>query len=446
MKKAKNIVGKAKGSLITILLALLAVGWLCAIYSAAIDRELLAQTDLIRSADSLLADRLYIRAVYQQALEDYHTINNVQIEKKLADIYLEGGMQEEYYELLRERVSGNRAEAAEYLALAQFYLDSGNSAYAVQYLKQGSAAFPDNQELIALYEASRYEISKTDTTYQMAGIPSADSYIPVFNGEKWGYILKNGRTALDFLYEEATRFSGNYAVVKLDGVYTLIDKNGYWNAVDKNGLERVAALCGTRIAAVKDGNYEIYTNTFTKLSEEKYENICLNENGRIFVQKDGKWALLDEELQAITDYIYTDVAVNSLGEAFYKGYAVVSDESGYYLINADGKACFEARFSQAKGIENGLVAVANESGQWGFCDETGAMVVDYQYEDAKSFSSRLGAVRYAGKWGYINKYNTMVIENEYENVSPFFGDFALAWDAQEYFSLLELEHYDIYMN
>ena len=61
-------------------------------------------------------------------------------------------------------------------------------------------------------------------------------------------------------------------------------------------------------------------------------------------------------------------------------------------------------------------------------------------------SGRLGAVRYAGKWGYINKYETMVIANEYEDASPFQGRIALVRDEQGYVSLLELEHYDIYMN
>lgn len=448
MKKKNNMVGKVKGSIAAMLVALLAVGWLCTLYSMMIDRDLRDQTALVLSADTLLADRLYIRAanVYLQALNNYHTENNDQIEGKLAEIYLEGEMWDEYYDLLRERISGGRASADEYLTLAQFYLDSGNSRYAVQYLEQGCDVFPDNQELVTLDEMVRYEVSKVSTTYQMAGTMSSDYYIPVFNGEKWGYILENGRTALEFLYEEALRFSGNYAVVKLDGVYTLIDKNGYWNAVDKNGLDEVVSICGTRIVAAKDGKYGIYSNTFNKLSEEDYENVYLNANGSSFVKKGGKWALLDEELQPVTDYIFTDVVANSFGEAFYGGYAVVSDETGYYLINADGETCFDTRFADAKGIESGLVAVANENGQWGYCDETGELVVDYQYEDAKSFSSRLGAVKYAGKWGYINKYNTMVIENEYENAGPFLGEIAYVWDEQEYLSLLKLEHYDIYMD
>ena len=448
MKKKNTLVGKAKSSMTAILLVLLAAGWLCALYSMTVDRDLRDQTALIRSADIFLEDKLYIRAVnvYLQALSDYQTENNAQIEETLADIYREGGMWDAYYELLADRISAGRAGADEYLELAQYYLDSGNSAYAVRYLEQGCSVFPDDQELTALDESARYEVSKTETVYQSVGTASSDYYFPAFDGEKWGYILENGRTALDFQYEEALRFSGSYAVVKLDGVYTLIDKNGYWNAVDKNGLDEVTSICGTRIVGVRDGSCGIYSNTFSRLSAEEYEDVCLNADGSAFVRKNGKWALLDEKLQPVTDYIFTDVAKNSFGEAFYGGYAVVADEQGYYLIRADGEPCFDARFAAAKGIESGLVAVSDGNGLWGYCDETGELVVDFRYEDAKSFSGRLGAVRYAGKWGYINKYDTMVIPNEYEDASPFQGRIALVRDEQGYVSLLELEHYDIYMN
>ena len=124
----------------------------------------------------------------------------------------------------------------------------------------------------------------------------------------------------------------------------------------------------------------------------------------------------------------------------------MADEQGYYLIYPNGEACFDTRFADAKGIESGLVAVADSEGRWGYCNEKGEVVIDCQYEDAKSFSSKLGAVKYAGKWGYVNQYNTMVIENVYEDVTPFYGELACFWDEQGYLGFLELQYYDVYMN
>ena len=92
------------------------------------------------------------------------------------------------------------------------------------------------------------------------------------------------------------------------------------------------------------------------------------------------------------------------------------------------------------------MAVADSEGQWGYCNEKGEVVIDCQYEDAKSFSSKLGAVKYAGTWGYVNQYNTMVIENVYEDVTPFYGELACFWDEQGYLGFLKLQYYDVYMN
>ena len=447
MKKQGNVVRKTKGILILAVVLLLTSGWLLTVYSLAVDKDLQAQTALIQSAEEFLEDKLYIRAVskYKEALTGYQTERNGEIEKGLLDIYKTGGMWEDYYDLLESRVSGERAGAEEYMILAEHFVEEENPGNGVVYLEQGRRLCPDNEELISMDESLRYEYVAADTAFQMLGIYTEDDMIPAFDGEKWGYILKNGRTAIAFQYEEATRFSGEYAVVKLDGVYTLIDKNGYWNAVDKNGLDQVASICGKRIVGVKDGKYGIYTNTFQPVSQESYEGAYLSGNGYAFVKKGGKWALLDESMEQVTDFVFEDVVPNSRQEVFYKDYGVVADQSGYYLVRPDGEAWFDARFAAAKGIESGLVAVADEEGRWGFCDETGAVIVDFQYEDGLSFSSRLGAVRYAGKWGYINRYNTMVVGNDYKAAWPFAGDTAVVMDQKGNCGVLTLKYFDIYM-
>ena len=301
-----------------------------------------------------------------------------------------------------------------------------------------------NDSLVSLYEEVSYKYSPVTTAYSDLKMPAKDWYIPAFDGQHWGYILANGRTALNFQYEEATCFAGSYAVVKLNGVYTLIDKDGYWNAVDKNGLDEVVSICGSRVAAIKDGQYGIYTNTFNRLGNETYEDVILNDNGMVAVKKDGKWFLLDSELEPVTDTQFLEVVPNSRGQLFASGYAVVADEEGYFLIDEWGNACFGTRFADAKGLEGGLFAVADASGKWGFSNENGELVVDCQYGDACSFSDRLAAVQYGGDWGYINKYNTMVIEPQFTKAYPFLNGTALAVDELGNYRILTLKYYEMF--
>lgn len=442
MAKKKNLVKSARNMTSIILILMVVAGWILSAYTVLLNNDLRKQQAMISIGEKYLEDKLYIRAVaqYESALDAYHTENNLTYETELLGIYEEAGMMNEYDALMDDRIEAKTAYPEEYLERAKRYLEDGLATKAIPVLQQGIQIYQD-EGLTALYESVRYEYAPVTTTYTDVLPPSSDWYIPAYDGEHWGYIGKDGRTVLDFIYEEATCFSGNYAVVKLDGVYTLIDKKGYWNAVDKNGLDSVTAIAGKKIIGVKEGRYGIYSNTFVSLGNETYENAYLSDNGLTTVKKDGTWAILDADLKEVTKQRFTGVAVNSKGQVFSGNYGVVADESGYYLINQKGEACFEDRFPDAKGMEEGLFAVADASGKWGFANEKAEILVAYQYGDVCSFSNHLAAVQYGGKWGYINQYNTMVIDAQFTRAYPFFAGSALVTDEHGNYRILTLKYY-----
>lgn len=420
MARKSNLVKRTKNNINLLVVVIVVLGWLCTIISLFNNSEEKEQNALVQGAESLLEDKLYVRAVnnYKAALNDYHTDKNLEIQNKLLAVYLEAGMMEEYYDLIEVRMEDGTALPEEYIALANMYIANKSYTKAIPVLQSGIAIY-QNEEMIQMQESIIYEyrvrtINATELVY-----PTKSWIIPIFDGTNWGYMTRDGALVLECIYEEAIPFEAGYAVVKLNGVYTLIDQNGYWNAIDKNQLDLVTDISDTAIVGVKDGKYQIYSRTFQLLSEEVYENIYLNDNGLYVVQQDGKWAILSSKLEKITDFIFTDVAVNSRGEVFTGDYAMVKDADGYFLITTDGAALYTTRFADAKGFEGGLCAVANENNKWGFANGSGEIIVAYQYTNAHGFSSNLAAVEYAGKWGYINRYNDMIIEAEYAEAYPF---------------------------
>ncbi|MBQ7774500.1 MAG: WG repeat-containing protein [Lachnospiraceae bacterium] len=443
MAKKSNIVKKAKGNINLLIIVLLIVSWGCAVISLTSNEEEEAQNALIHQANVYLEDKLYIRAVnnYKSAMSEYTTDNNPQLEIELRDIYLEAGMMEEYYSLLATRVAEGTATEEEYVILTKYYVEEEKYIKALPILQEGIKQF-ENSEMIQLREQIIYNNSTRTINLPDLRQPSSDWIIPACIDGKWGHVSSTGGTLNDFIYDEITTYSGKYAVVKLNGVYTLIDKSGNWYAVDKVGLDKITDVSGTALVGVKDGKYQIYSRTFKLLCEEAFDNAYLSDNGVYVVQKGDKWAILSAEFEPVTEYIFTDVAVNSKGRVFDGKYAVVNDGSGYCLINADGQPLHEARFVSAKGFEGGLYAVANEQGKWGLANGSGKLIVDYQYGDALSMSSNLAAVEYGGKWGYINRYNTMIIEPEYESVYPFVGNAALAKTEMGTYEVITLKYYD----
>lgn len=445
MAKKNNLVGGAKAKISLILIAGMAAGWGISGYTVVLQNSVRKQNAMVEKAEEFIPDKLYIRAAnqYKEALKAYSTKNNLTYERRLLDIYAEGGMTEEYADLVDDRIEAKTALVDEYLSRAETLIEEESIKRAIRYLQQGIEIYGDSQ-LVDLCESVKYQYNTNGTDYQEGKLPSENWIIPMWNGEKWGYTGKNGRTNIEFEYDDATRFSGDYAVVKIDGVYTLIDQNGYWNAVDKNGLDQVIDIAGDEIIGVKDGKYGIYSNMFERLNEEDYEDAHLNDNGMVVVKKDGKWAVLDGNMKNVTDFELTDVAVNSRGQVFSGKYAVVADGNGYFLIDQKGKACYEKRFPNAKGYEGGYYAVSDSDGNWGFADEAGENVIPCQYVDAYSFSNQTAAVQYAGKWGYINQYGNMVINAEYSEALPFLNGKAFAYDDQGNIEVLELKYFELF--
>lgn len=445
MAKKGNIVSKTKGNLTIIVLAIFVLIWLFAISVITDNSEEEEQMALVAKAKTYLEDKLYIRAVnnYKTAITNYDTAQNETLENELLAIYLEAGMMEEYYSFIEKRIEADTAAEEEYVALCKFYLGGGSDTKAFSVLKKGIKKF-GNQDLIQMQEQILYAYRTSQVECGVLKQPAEDWIIPAFDGTKWGYISTNGDILLDYQYEEATAFCGKYAVVKLDGVYTLIDKNGYWNAVDKASLEAVTDLSSSAIVAVKDGKYHLYSRTFGKLSEKQFDMLYANDNGTYMAKKDGKWAILSSKLEPITEYKFTDVALNSQGEVFKNGYAMVKDESGYYLINSSGKEMYLARYANAKGYEGSHCAVADASGKWGFTNSSGELIIDYQYSDAKSFSSRLAAVQIDAKWGYINEYNELKVNAEFADAYPFVNENALVKTEKGIHKIIELKYFDYF--
>lgn len=445
MAKKNNLVGGAKAKISLILIAGMAAGWGISGYTVVLQNSVRKQNAMVEKAEEFIPDKLYIRAAnqYKEALKAYSTKNNLTYERRLLDIYAEGGMTEEYADLVDDRIEAKTALVDEYLSRAETLIEEESIKRAIRYLQQGIEIYGDSR-LVDLCESVKYQYNTNGTDYQEGKLPSENWIIPMWNGEKWGYTGKNGRTNIEFEYDDATRFSGDYAVVKIDGVYTLIDQNGYWNAVDKNGLDQVIDIAGDKIIGVKDGKYGIYSNMFERLNEEDYEDAHLNDNGMVVVKKDGKWAVLDGNMKNVINFELTDVAVNSRGQVFSGKYAVVADGNGYFLIDQKGKACYEKRFPNAKGYEGGYYAVSDSDGNWGFADEAGENVIPCQYVDAYSFSNQTAAVQYAGKWGYINQYGNMVINAEYSEALPFLNGKAFAYDDQGNIEVLELKYFELF--
>lgn len=65
----------------------------------------------------------------------------------------------------------------------------------------------------------------------------------------------------------------------------------------------------------------------------------------------------------------------------------------------------------------GLIRVTDESGQTGFINAQGEVIVEPQFGGAQEFSEGLAGVLVEGKWGFIDETGQMVIEPQFLQVN-----------------------------
>ncbi len=226
----------------------------------------------------------------------------------------------------------------------------------------------------------KIQINRYETDYQFH-----DGMLAVYNKDLHGYgfIDEKGdiRTKFEWYYPSIRlghepRFGGGYCLVA-----KRINQVEYWYIIDKNGNITVDLGKGV--------------NSVTPFNKDGYANIVIKEGGEFKVM------VIDGHGREVFPHLSKKPVYPSLYpyilDPFYEGLAAFKDQS---------------------------------TGNWGFINSTGKIVIPAQYESVDKFSEGLAAVRFkatnsqAAKWGYINRTEQIVIRPIFEN-QP--GSFSEGW-------------------
>lgn len=420
-------------------------GWILCIKKASGMEEKNEQKNLVVQAEGYIQKQLYVRGI--PLLEDalkINTANNTDIQKKLLSAYKDYGDMDSYYELLQKMETTQSATAGDYVVMANYELEQGDVSAALQVVLNGLKKHKD-KTLNDLYEKYRYEYSLNQTNIQEIWPTSDGTYMPAKEETKWNYIDADGNECLTVKGDQVTAFNRDgKAVIKKNGIFYVILKNGDLYGIDETGIDEVLGITDKYIIAKKNNLYGFYDYDFKLLSKKyQYENMTINNCGVAAVQKNGKWGIINDSGEQISDFIYEDVAINSLGQAFAGNRAMVKKDGAWVLIDTKGTQISKETYADAKAPESGeYIAVADENERWGYINKNGKQVIDFTYFNAKSFSCGVAAVQVANEWGYISQKNVLVMEDCYEQAQPFHEGYALAKNT-EGICILKMSYYDL---
>jgi hypothetical protein len=193
---------------------------------------------------------------------------------------------------------------------------------------------------------------------ETVGYEFSEGMAAVSNAQfKVGFINKQGKLMVNYLYDEPTTFSEGKAKVNIDELFGFINRNG-----------------DIKIALQYDDVKDFHENR--------------SFAGRLSSQQIIKWALIDTTGKLLTDYIFKYV------RDFSEGKAAVLLDSLWYYIDFNGNDAINAKFNYAECFVNGLAwASIHSKNKYGFINQIGKYVFTIPKPD-KAIDLRLNrAVR-----------------------------------------------------
>lgn len=408
--KTSNIV------LIVIFSLLCVCGWYVAI-SEIISSEKEYKA-IIEQADSWVEDGLY-----QRAIKEYKRASAMKASEELyEDIayayklrYKEASKDtlEEYTEFLEGvavKYPSNKLFADN---LIDVYHDTANYEALYNCVIRAIEAGYDNEDMQKVLREAKYAYEYNGGKYASIIESVNGEYVEVTSEGGYKLYSLNDSYILEDEYEYISpRNVDGIVIVTSEKDSRLIDATGMVMGIFK---EKVidAGLYSEGYVAINRGNLYSYYDEFAKEQFGAYEAAGAFQNGMAPVKKDGNWIFINTKGEE-TDKVYKEVILDNCGRYIIGEHIIVkSEDSAYEIYSKDWKLKAEIKCNKIDiCTSDGLIAICVDN-KWGYVNTDGKIVIEPQYEDAKSFSNGVAAVCKNGIWGFIDKDNNLVIDYQY---------------------------------
>jgi tetratricopeptide (TPR) repeat protein len=360
---------------------------------------------------------------YADALECYEKAlgadgENVDIQKAILQDYQQLGDEYQFKTSAEQLLNQTGGDRDVYIWLIKYYAKEEDYKEAYDYAQEGLERFPKNKTLQSYYEQLQGIYDQTYYNYEEISDYKDGIAIAKKNGsdcliDSTGAVVA-GEEQEGTIMDVQVNKNGNVALYSIcqDGVTCYRDANGYLRISPKQSYDYLGCF-SDGYALVKRDGYIGYLDENMKETEESYEDATAFYDGVAAVKKNGKWAFLDSSMQLLTDYIYTDVAVDSFCRCSVSGNILAEKEDGYVLVDRNGNVLSEVYEDAEPFLYPDGVAAVYRDGGWGLIDGTGKELLSCDWEMLKSGTKELAAVCQEGLWGYLNTDGTLFLKPQF---------------------------------
>ncbi len=250
-------------------------------------------------------------------------------------------------------------------------------------------------------------------------VSSPEGITAVNDGEYWGLLDREGEQ----IYSLSYRYIGPYGsegqiLLVTDKWKHVVNESGIAQTVVFDGIKSSLAYGNGYIPLQREDGSWYYLNCTDGSESEQYKEVSSFINGTAAVKKETTWQLIDETLSPTGDN-FDNIKIHRNGACTYSDVMIASKGGKYSVYSGSGIKQCEFSADDMDLYMGSLIAYKDSNGLWGYVSLDGQIVIQPQFENAKSFSSGLGAVYKNGSWGFINESGRVVIDYQFEDVGYF---------------------------
>ena len=395
------------------------------------------------------------KQIYDEALTEYKACleldpDDTECMARVAEIYHLTGQDSNCIAWCERTLRKEPGVPSLCLMEAQSYDNQKKVSSAIAALKKADSAKGDTEELerYLLELKGRYDLTYFTflAIYPWFALPDGTICATVAENDKLCIYNAAGREQISGAFSYLGQCSDDELrfPAREGDAWFYVDEKGERRIVPEGHYSFLGPFFGGLAVAKRDGVAGYLDQTLKELRFE-FQDACPLKDGMALAKKDDAWFMLDTSLQETAVCEFTDVKKDAYGNAQKYGIIVgklPGKTAGWALYGSDGSRSneFVAEDIRMPEAKDAPLAFCRD-GKWGFVTTDGTVLIEPVYEDAKSFSKGLGAVRQDGKWGYVDRAGNMIIAPTFEEAGPFSGIGSAFVKNHAGYSLLTLLRY-----
>ena len=389
------------------------------VFSSGYIVDYLDRQGAIKAADQLFENGLYAKSLdqYKAVLEDKERDNiRAKYIEAFGRAYDDGEVSyQKYSEALNEAISLHPGYAEYTEKLASLYCDKSKYEDAYNCLKSAIDRGTVTEQIENIFYEVKYSYIVRGTEIRNYQI-SSDESITIEKNDKWGRYNSDATLDESAEYRYLGPSSGGIQVVVTEDSSRVKDGSGVSQGIFENEIEKAYAYSDSFIPVFIDGKLW-YSTVSADLVYGPYEEGSCFFNGYAAVRDSDEWKIL-ESSDGENVRSYEDVIIDERG--FFNAYGkfIAKDKGVYVLCDEEFNVLYELSRENVDEYRGDWIAY-QENGLWGYVSSTGKCMVEPIYEEAKSFSNGLAAVKIDGKWGFIDKDQRLVIPASFSEAGYF---------------------------